>query len=122
MRRGTGWGGAPGAMRVAAVVWVTAGSSLAAGCVAPLLVAGASGAGMFGAHKSMSAIQRHQMASDDRLRSISAANVGGSAEDITISDKHWRHGVLHWVAVNRNGQRFGCEMGEANWSCAPLAS
>ena len=109
--------------RVRSAIVAGACSVVVGGCVAPLLVAGASGAGMFGSFKGMSAIQRHQMASDDRLRSLSAGSIGVSSDDIiAISDKHWRHGVVHWVVTTRNGRRFGCESGTANGSCAPLAS
>ena len=107
--------------RTAALLLIATSSIAAAGCVAPLLVAGLSGAGMLGAHEGMSALQRRQMGSDDRLRSITAGSVGSSADDITtISDKHWRGGVVHWVATTRNGQRFRCEWGIANGNCTPF--
>ena len=123
MRTGSGSGMGAATKRTGAVLLVAASSIVVAGCVAPLLVAGLSGAGMFGATKGMSALQRRQMGSDDQLRSVTAGRLGISADDITaISDKHWRHGVVHWVATNRSGQRFSCEWGTANGTCAPFAS
>ncbi len=108
--------------RSGTALFAIAFSIVATGCAAPLIGAAVSGAGMLGAHKGMNAIQRQQLADSDRLRSISAGALRVSADDITISDKRWRKGVLHWIAANQKGQQSRCEMGEANLSCTPFGS
>lgn len=95
-------------------------SMLAAGCAAPLLAGAAAGAGVFGAGEATDALARRELSNDDRLRHISAASLGvGSQAIADISDRDWRGGILHWVAITRDGQRFNCESGAGTAICTP---
>lgn len=109
--------------KTSALMLVATCSSLAGGCVAPLVAGAAAGAGVFGAGEGANALARREQASDARLRHITAASVSLSSDDITsISDKDWRGGILHWVAAINDGRRFRCESGAGTAICTPLTS
>lgn len=123
MRQGFGFGMADAPKRVRAFLLAAVCSTLTSGCVAPLLAGAAAGAGVFGVNEGISALQRRELAGDDRLRHISASSLNISSDDIaSISDKNWRGSILHWVVTHRNGRRFRCEAGAGSGNCTPFPS